>query len=128
MYKDVVDPQHRSLNLLHCWHILRHEEKWINQCTQRNQKGAANGSLGNTPGTSESHEDKVGECHTSPRKDARPPGKKKAKEQQRQGKNSGSPVQKIYMDALETMWSKKKECEDLKEREKEKSMMICSSH
>jgi hypothetical protein len=83
--------------------------------------------LGNTPGTNESHEDEADECHTSPRKDARPPGKKKAKELQRQGKNSGSPVQKIYMDALETMWSKKKECEDLKEK-KEKSVMICSLH
>jgi hypothetical protein len=79
--QDVVDPQHRSFNLLHCWHILRHEEKWINKCTQRNQRGAAKATLGNTPGTSESHEHEVCECHISPRKDARPPGKKKAKEQ-----------------------------------------------
>jgi hypothetical protein len=108
MYKDIVDPQHRSFNLLHCWHILRYEEKWINECTQRNHKGSATASLGNTPGTNESHKDEAGECHTSPRKDARPPGKKKAKEQQHQGKKSGSLVQKIYMDALETMWNKKK--------------------
>jgi hypothetical protein len=77
--------------------------------------------LRNTPGTSESHEDEVGECHTSSRKDARTLGKKKAKEQQRQGKNYGSPFQKIYMDALETMWSKKKECEDLKEKKKKRA-------
>jgi colicin import membrane protein len=76
--------------------------------------------LGNTPGTNESHKDEAGECHTSPRKDARPLGKKKAKEQQHQGKKSGSLVQKIYMNALETMWNKKKECEDLKERERER--------
>jgi hypothetical protein len=76
--------------------------------------------LGNTPGTNESHKDEAGECHTSPRKDARPLGKKKAKEQQHQGKKSGSLVQKIYMNALEIMWNKKKECEDLKEREREK--------
>jgi hypothetical protein len=120
MYKDVVDPQHKSFNLLYCWHILRYEEKWINECTQRNHKGVGNASLGNTPGTNESHEDEADECHTSPRKDARPHGKKNAKELQRQGKNSGSPVQKIYMDALETMWSKKKECEYLKERKKKR--------
>jgi hypothetical protein len=35
-------------------------------------------------------------------------------------KKSGSLVQKIYMDALKTMWNKKKECEDLKERERER--------
>jgi hypothetical protein len=45
-----------------------------------NQKGAANASLGNTLGTSESHEHELGECHTSLRKDAMPPGKKKTKE------------------------------------------------
>jgi hypothetical protein len=76
--------------------------------------------LGNTPGTNESHKDEAGECHTSPRKDARPPGKKKAKEQQHQGKKSGSLVQKIYMDALETMWNKKKVWRFEREREREK--------
>ena len=71
-----------------------------------------------TPASNESHHDEEGECHTSPKKNARPIGKKKAKEQQRRGKISGSPAGKLYMDALENMWAKKKESEDLKDKKR----------
>ena len=98
-----VEPQNRSFNLLHCWHVLRHEEKWNEECSLRNQKISGNTrSMGaSTPASNESHHDEEGECHTSPKKNARPIGKKKAKEQQRRGKISGSPAGKLYMDALE---------------------------
>jgi hypothetical protein len=100
MYKGVADPLHRSFTLLHCWHVLRHEQNWIDVCAKKNQKVPVH-----TAGTNESrHDEEQGECHTSPSKDARPPGKKKVKEQ---GTKSCSSVEKLYMDALDTMWSKK---------------------
>lgn len=82
MYK-VVDPHRRPFSMLHCWRTLRHEQKWKDFCSQQNQKVSSSASLGNTSGSNESHQDIEGECHTSTQKDARPPGKKKAKEQQR---------------------------------------------
>jgi hypothetical protein len=77
MYKGVADPLHGSFTLLHCWHVLRHKQKWIDVCAKKNQKVPVH-----TAGTNESrHDEEQGECHTSPSKDVRPPGKKKAKEQ-----------------------------------------------
>jgi hypothetical protein len=45
-------------------------------------------------------------------------------ERQRRGKMTDSPIGKLYMDALENMWAKKKESEDLKE----KNVMIIFLH
>jgi hypothetical protein len=76
------------------------------------------------PASNESHHDEEGECHTSPKKNAMPIGKKKAKEQQHRGKMADYLVEKLYMDALENMWAKKKESKYLKE----KNMMIIFLH
>jgi hypothetical protein len=98
---------------------LRHEEKWNEECSLRNQKISGNTrSMGaSAPRSNESHHDED-ECHTSSKKNAMPIGKKEAKEQQHQGKMSDFPVGKLYMDALENMWAKKKESEELKEKKR----------
>jgi hypothetical protein len=64
---------------------LRHEEKWNKECSAINQKISDNTrSMGvSAPASNENYHDEEGECHTSPKKNASPIGKKKAKEQQR---------------------------------------------
>jgi hypothetical protein len=78
------------------------------------------------PASNENYHDEEGECHTSPKKNASPIGKKKAKEQQRWGNMADSPVGKLYMDVLENMWAKKKESEDLKEKKRTRWSFFCT--
>ncbi|KAL6662025.1 hypothetical protein ACP70R_001409 [Stipagrostis hirtigluma subsp. patula] len=121
LYK-AKDKNGKSFGLLHCWNILQHEQKWIERCSQKKkQKTCSNASPGmSTPGTSESrHEEgREGLLSGPMEKEQRPPGKKGEKERLRRGKSSISESENLYMDALENMWAKRKETEELKELKK----------
>jgi len=89
--------------LLHCWNILKHEQKWHEACANKKQKTSSNSS--GVPAQEDAS-------------NARPDGRKKEKERQHKGKNPMSPGENLYMDAMENLWVKKKEVEELKELKK----------
>ena len=111
----------KSFGLLHSWNILRHEQKWHETCATKKQKTSSNSSprASTPPSYASDHGDQEESAnHSTDGTNARPDGRKKEKERQRKGKNPVSPGENLYMDALENMWAKKKEAEDLKEIKK----------
>jgi len=89
---------------------LKHEQKWHEACANKKQKTSSNSS--GVPAQEE------GASQSTDASNARPDGRKKEKERQRKGKNPMSPGENLYMDAMENLWVKKKEVEELKELKK----------
>ncbi|CAN6339940.1 unnamed protein product [Urochloa humidicola] len=109
-----------KFTMLHCWNVLRHEQKWHETCANKKQKTTSNASPGTSTPPSNAAGQGAEEAGGSQPTDAnvRPDGRKKEKERQRKGKNPSSPAENLYMDALDNLWSKKKEVEELKEMKK----------
>jgi len=113
--------EEKSFTLLHCWNILKHEQKWHEACANKKQKTSSNSSprtstpAANASGVAAQEE---GASQSTDATNARPDGRKKEKERQRKGKNPMSPGENLYMDAMENLWVKKKEVEELKELKK----------
>ncbi|OEL31761.1 hypothetical protein BAE44_0007218 [Dichanthelium oligosanthes] len=115
-----------TFSLLHCWNILRHEQKWHETCANKKQKTSSNASpdASSPPSYASAHGDQdAAGSQSTDATNARPDGRKKEKERQCKGKSPVSSGENLYMDALENMWAKKKEVEDLKEMKKKNSMM-----
>ncbi|CAL5049400.1 unnamed protein product [Urochloa decumbens] len=111
-----------KFGMLHCWNVLQHEQKWHDTCANKKQKTAANASPGTSTPPSNANGQGADEAGGSQGAgdaiNGRPDGRKKEKERQRKGKNPSSPAENLYMDALDNLWAKKKEVEELKEMKK----------
>lgn len=111
----------KAFGLLHCGNVLRYEEKWKEACANKKQKTTTNASPGaSTPPSSANGVGNEQDCDSQSTNgtDARPDGRKKEKEHLRKGKNPISPAENLYMDAMENLWAKKKEVEELKKKER----------
>ncbi|CAN6243423.1 unnamed protein product [Urochloa humidicola] len=110
------DKHNRSFKFLHCWHLLKNQQKWIDRAAQlkaqnsshKKQKVAGNSTpIACTPSTDVVNEDATTES------EARPSGRKKEKEKLRRGADG------VYLQAMDNMWVKKKEADAEKEEKKD---------
>ena len=116
----------KAFCLLHCWNVLRYEEKWNETCANKKQKTSINASPGaSTPPSSTNGHGNEQDCasQSTEATNARPDGRKKEKERLRKGKDPISPTSNLYMDAMENLWAKKKEVEEMKELKKKSETM-----
>ena len=99
---------------------MKHEQKWHETCANKKQKTSSNASPRTSAPAANASGDAAqeGASQSTDATNARPDGRKKEKERQRKGKNPMSPGENLYMDAMENLWVKKKEVEELKELEK----------
>ena len=105
---------------------MRYEEKWNETCANKKQKTSINASPGaSTPPSSTNGHGNEQDCasQSTEATNARPDGRKKEKERLRKGKDPISPTSNLYMDAMENLWAKKKEMEEMKELKKKSEMM-----
>ncbi|CAN6272818.1 unnamed protein product [Urochloa humidicola] len=111
-----------KFGMLHCWNVLQHEQKWLETCANKKQKAASNASPGTStpPSNAGQGAQETGGMDAS---NERPDGRKKEKERQRKGKNPSPPAENLYMDALDNLWAKKEEVEELKEMKKRNAVM-----
>ncbi|XP_062185633.1 glutathione S-transferase T2-like [Phragmites australis] len=119
LYKE-KDKQHRSFQMLHCWNLLKHNEKWISRAVEMNakkQKTTAKSSPStSSPSTNsnscEGHHDAL-DLENETVTMRRPTGRKAEKEKLRRGGDN------LYKEALDNLWAKKEEAEAVKEKKKE---------
>uniref|UniRef100_A0A0A9D4J0 No apical meristem-associated C-terminal domain-containing protein n=1 Tax=Arundo donax TaxID=35708 RepID=A0A0A9D4J0_ARUDO len=108
----------RSFRFLHCWNLLRTQQKWIDKSSQissqKKRKAIPNSSLDtSTPVTPNDSEAASPEYELS----RSPMSRKGEKEKSERGRDI------VYMDALDSLWAKKKEADvekELKEDERQK--------
>jgi len=109
--------------LLEC---LGYEEKWKEACANKKEKTTPNASPGaSTPPSSENNCGNEQDCasQSTEHTNARPDGRKKEKERLRKGKNPLPSAENLFMDAMENLWAKKKEMEEMKELKKKSETM-----
>uniref|UniRef100_A0A0A9F6G9 No apical meristem-associated C-terminal domain-containing protein n=1 Tax=Arundo donax TaxID=35708 RepID=A0A0A9F6G9_ARUDO len=114
------DKNNKSFQFMHCWNILRTEQKWIDRSSrialqtqkssQKKQKTNPNSSLGtSTPVTHDDNEAATPEYELS----MRPMGRNEKKEKLRRGGDI------VCMEALDNLWAKMKEVDVEKELKKD---------
>jgi hypothetical protein len=119
LFKEQDQPKHRSFSFRHCWLVLRNQPKWIDKLRQmievkasnKKQKTTRKSSPGVVDLTNQDNIDTVSLDTTIIDMDAskRPLGKKKSKEAFHRGASDAC------TEALEILWSKKREDEVAKE-------------
>lgn len=122
LYK-AEDKENNSFTLLHCWHVLRFEPKWHDKMaqlaaqkpTQKKQRDLGDSILDLTGDGNEENLNFANNfnCCQDPPVPKRPIGRKKAKQQLRNG------VGDACIEAFDNMWEKKKISDDYKEVKKD---------
>ncbi|PNT61433.1 hypothetical protein BRADI_5g15126v3 [Brachypodium distachyon] len=108
-----LDKTHKGFVLLHCWNMLRFEQKWLAQSDRSSQSNKKQKSSSNASPSMSTHETNTVHIDdfeaTSPAKTdhmKRPIRKKAEKERQRRGKNVTSSDDSNVVMALDLVFSK----------------------
>ena len=110
----------KAFGFLQCWNTLHLHQKWTNRLSQKKQKTASHSSLDtSTLGTNSTRHDETEAPIPENDSSKRAIGSKAEEELLQQGKNSGSPNDSIYMEAVDNQWSKKRDAEAVKELKKD---------
>ena len=119
-----LDNDNKSFTLIHCWNILKEEDKWktkrieLAELEKLSNKKKQKSRPRDTEGTN-NDEDAAKEVAPETEASKRPPGVKKAKEALRRGGGG-----EACMEALDKMWSKKEAFDKEKEKAKEERFLV----
>lgn len=121
-----LDNDNKSFTLIHCWNILKEEDKWktkrieLAELEKLSNKKKQKSRPRDTEGTN-NDEDAAKEVAPETEASKRPPGVKKAKEALRRGGGGDA-----CMEVLDKMWSKKEAFDKEKGKDKRGEVPGCT--